>query len=198
MSVNRHRNINKRLVGTISTTTGTPGNAGQIGPIKTPYLIRGLGATPVLGSQCFGAGCCGGIFRSKESNCGVKELCQCPVVDLGGLLICRAANVNWVVARCTSQVYRSWHARNDAATRAQQVTGCTGWFVPTRPQLQNPGFACKTYWDTHDGGTDQNWHWSATQGSGYMGCALRFHDGNTCFVYVNCVYPVRAFRCVTY
>ncbi len=64
----------------------------------------------------------------------------------GGTLICRAGGVFWIAAPSASEVTRFWASRGDSNTRAQQVTGCTGWFVPSRPQLQNPGYNCRTFW----------------------------------------------------
>jgi len=66
----------------------------------------------------------------------------------GGTLICQASGTNWVVAPNTSEVSRNWYCRDDAVTTAQSVSGCTGWFVPSVGQLQNPGYTCRTYWDS--------------------------------------------------
>ena len=42
----------------------------------------------------------------------------------GGFLICNAASsVRWIVSPFAGQVSRNWNARNDANTRAQQVSG---------------------------------------------------------------------------
>ena len=68
----------------------------------------------------------------------------------GGYLICSASNNMWIVAPNASQVQRCWDCRNDSLTKAQQCTSCTDWFVPSRTQLQNPGYRCRTYWDNYD------------------------------------------------
>jgi len=67
----------------------------------------------------------------------------------GGYFICASGGVRWVVAPISAQVCRSWHSRNDANTTAQSISGCSGWFVPTCGQLQNPGHTCITYWDAY-------------------------------------------------
>jgi hypothetical protein len=64
----------------------------------------------------------------------------------GGFLICKASPVRWVVSPRSAEVSRTWYLRDDANTTAQSVSGCTGWFVPTRPQLQNPGYICRSFW----------------------------------------------------
>jgi hypothetical protein len=67
----------------------------------------------------------------------------------GGNLICISSGVYWIVAPGSSEVARTWYLRNDANTTAQSVSGCTGWFVPTCAQLQNPGYCCRTFWVHH-------------------------------------------------
>jgi hypothetical protein len=118
----------------------------------------------------------------------------------GGFLICSASNVAWIVAPSSSQVSRSWFARNDANTTAQQVSGCTGWFVPTITQLQNPGYTCRKFWDAFaSGGVFRYWSssefnsiqaWSLTNGG--VACNFNHNSKNACH------FGVRAFRCVTY
>lgn len=112
----------------------------------------------------------------------------------GGRLICRASNVAWIVAPAESEVSRNWYSRNDANTRAQQVSGCTGWFVPTCGQLQNPGYACRTYWDSY---TAHN-YWSSTERFDVHGWYVRLNLGSSSSNNKNFVCCVRAFRCVTY
>ena len=113
----------------------------------------------------------------------------------GGTLICCASPIRWVVSNSTSQVSRNWYSRGDASTRAQAVSGCTGWFVPTAAQLQNPGAVCKVWWD---GLTGQTHYWSNTECSGYSGAFVDITPGSTTsFPKGNSMF-VRAFRCVTY
>jgi hypothetical protein len=205
MSVFRPSNINKRLVGTPSTVTGgSPGNAGQIGPTKTPYGCKtrsGIStATASLGATGFGPGECAGVFRSKESFCGTTVGCKNPfITSFGGNLICRASSVAWIVAPSSTEVSRNWYSRNDANTRAQEVSGCAGWFVPNCGQLQNPGSTCRTYWGSYC----PTVYWSSSEiDPGKANCVnidTGFAGG-----YIDCRYSkptvrcVRAFRCVTY
>jgi hypothetical protein len=111
----------------------------------------------------------------------------------GGFLICCASPTRWVVAPNTSEVSRTWYLRNDANTRAQQVSGCTGWFVPTVTQLQNPGYTCRTFWDSFSSA----YYWSSTEVNSPRACYVIFGGGppDNVKTNTNCV---RAFRCVTY
>jgi hypothetical protein len=111
----------------------------------------------------------------------------------GGFLICCASPTRWIVAPNTSQVLRTWYLRNDANTTAQQVSGCTGWFVPTRPQLSNPGFACRTFWDS-----TSTIYWSSTQSNTTHACFVRLDTGSASRLLKTSTAFVRAFRCVTY
>ncbi len=112
----------------------------------------------------------------------------------GGRLICRAGGTNWVVAPNTSEVSRTWYLRNDANTRAQQVSGCTGWFVPTVTQLQNPGYTCRTFWDSFSSTP----YWSSTEHNATNACYVLFNTGTASVSHKNNTFCVRAFRCVTY
>lgn len=114
----------------------------------------------------------------------------------GGYLICRSSGVSWIVSPYSAEVSRNWHTRADANTRAQQVSGCTGWFVPSVSQLSNPGFVCRNFWDAFS-----PWaYWSDTQI--YSGNARRvFFPGYVETDFYGCkntVLCVRSFRCVTY
>jgi len=112
----------------------------------------------------------------------------------GGYLICESSGVRWVVSPIASEVTRDWYSREHANIRAQQVSGCTGWFVPTVTQLQNPGWICRTYWDQDS--TPR--YWSNTQNNSSNACSVYWAGGNqqgNGKTDNNCV---RAFRCVTY
>jgi hypothetical protein len=115
----------------------------------------------------------------------------------GGINICyqgSGAGVLWVVSPFSSQVSRTWYCRNDANTIAQAITGCTTWFVPTRSQLQNPGYTCRTFWDSFFS-TD---YWSSTEYNATNACRVNFTNGSAYTSGKNSLDCVRAFRCVTY
>jgi hypothetical protein len=116
----------------------------------------------------------------------------------GGIDICypgSGAGVLWVVSPFSSQVSRTWYCRDDAVTRAQAVTGYTGWFVPTVSQLRNPGYCCRTLWDS----VCFTNYWSSTECNATNACAVNFNTGNpNNYLLKSNSRCVRAFRCVTY
>ena len=116
----------------------------------------------------------------------------------GGFLICKASPIRWVVSPRSAEVGRTWYLRNDANTRAQQVSGCTGWFVPTASQFLNPGYCCRSFWGPSPCYTATH-YWSSTENN--AGFAFLVHFGNGNCASNNKANPaccVRAFRCVTY
>jgi hypothetical protein len=113
----------------------------------------------------------------------------------GGELICKSGGTAWIVAPSSSEVSRNWYCRNNAVTTAQQVSGCTGWFIPSISQLQNPGYICRQYWDSYA----SDIYWSSSQYTAFHAVGMNFGNGNT-YNILNKACPrcVRAFRCVTY
>lgn len=202
MSVFRPSNINKRLVGTPkSSTGGSPKNAGQIGPTKTPYVTKGFCCPALcLGQRGFGGGgCCGGIFSTKESSCGNKELCCTLGTDCKGFFICCGpSTAKWFVAPECTQVARTYNQRLDSVTCANACMGACGWFVPSCGQLINPGSCCTAnwdafctaaYWSNDSAGTHGRWAVSVPSGSpfAYSGSYDQFTQNRT--------FCIRAFRC---
>jgi hypothetical protein len=114
----------------------------------------------------------------------------------GSRLICKSAGVGWIVAPSTTQVSRTWYCRNDALLEAQRFTQtcCTQWFVPTSTQLQNPGYCCRTFWDSFSSAI----YWSSTSGYPAYAGAVCFLSVSTSNCLKTCPLCVRAFRCVTY
>ena len=115
----------------------------------------------------------------------------------GGFLICKASPLRWVVSPYSAEVSREWNNRNDANTRAQQVSGCTGWFVPTKAQLQNPGVLCISFWGPSPCHSIAR-YWSSTEFSAPSGCYVRLCNGGGGYASKTHTDCVRAFRCVTY
>jgi hypothetical protein len=115
----------------------------------------------------------------------------------GGFLICKASPLRWVVSPYSAEVSRTWHLRNDANTTAQSASGCTGWFVPTVSQLQNPGYLCRSFWGPAPSCSNAL-YWSSTQNRTSYGCGMHFSTGSTTATAKTSPNCVRAFRCVTY
>jgi hypothetical protein len=116
----------------------------------------------------------------------------------GGYLICGASPIRWVVSPYSAEVTRCWVSRNDANTRAQAVSGCTGWFVPTCGQLHNPGYLCRSFWGPSPCYSN-NYYLSSTEATNDTAWAERFCSnviiGLNKIIDATCV---RSFRCVTY
>jgi hypothetical protein len=115
----------------------------------------------------------------------------------GGFLICKASPLRWVVSPRSAEVSRNWHLRNDANTRALQVSGCTGWFVPTVSQLQNPGYLCRSFWGPAPC-FSSTYYWSSTDAPSSNACIVGLFNGGADRGNEVSTYCVRAFRCVTY
>jgi hypothetical protein len=141
-------------------------------------------------------------FAFRDANCNIgANLCLCvgQVTPLGtfvqgGYLICKATSVGWIVAPITTEVSRTWYLRDDANTRAQSVSGCTGWFVPTISQLQNPGYTCRTFWNP----PASNNYWSSTQFNITQAYLVSFGNGSVICTDKSNLFFVRSFRCVAY
>ena len=114
----------------------------------------------------------------------------------GGILICKASSVAWIVAPRCAEVSREWAGRDDAVTTATSISPFyQGWFVPTISQLQNPGYTCRTYWDNFSAS-----YWSSTERNATNAYDLSMSSGTSdgsIFTKTN-IRCVRAFRCVTY
>jgi len=105
----------------------------------------------------------------------------------------------WFVAPSSTQVNTSFYNRNAAVTSANNAMGCCSWFVPSCSELQNPGFACRSYWDNYT----CNWYWSNTEflpTDGFCGSVIvNMTTGEACcssyrFIRKSQCQPVRAFR----
>ena len=125
---------------------------------------------------------------------------RCPlgacIPQLGGSrIICKNGGLAWLVAPISTEVGRTWYCREDAVTRAIAVTSLTtGWFVPCIGLLQNPGYLCRSFWDSFS----STHYWSSTEYNSHYAYGVYFTNGYSVQrnkTYTRCV---RAFRCVTY
>ena len=118
------------------------------------------------------------------------------IPQLGGSrIICKNGGLAWLVAPISTEVSRTWYCREDAVTRAIAVTSLTtGWFVPTIGQLQNPGYLCRSFWDSYSSTV----YWSSTENNSSLTCFMYLFNGNAYNGNKPCPGCVRAFRCVTY
>ena len=125
---------------------------------------------------------------------------RCPlgacIPQLGNsTIICKNGGIAWLVAPMSTEVSRNWYCSVDAVTKAIAVTSVTtGWFVPTIGQLPNPGYLCRSFWDSCSSPT---YYWSSTEFASNYGLFVNF-DHSFALPGKTCTYCVRAFRCITY
>jgi hypothetical protein len=139
----------------------------------------------------------------------------CPVGTTtrdGARLICKAGGVGWFVAPSSTQVIGQWAGGQYNSTAvgnkcciSEWVAACNAliaggvecvncWFVPSRNQLSNPGYVCRTNWDSFDADN----YWSSTEFNATHACRQFFSSGNIDASSKALSFRVRAFRCVTY
>ena len=142
-------------------------------------------------------------------------IAQCPVrtslLD-GSRIICKAGGTAWIVAPSCTQVSSAWAGGQYNSTAVgdkccicewsgleTQLINCgfnpSDWFVPSLSQLQNPGFVCRTNWDSFSTAP----YWSSSERNGVRAYNINYSNGCA-----DCCWKappelcVRAFRCVTY
>jgi hypothetical protein len=153
------------------------------------FVLRNtVDTATVASSLCASVFLNGNLCFSVDNFPGLGKYCE------GGHIICKAASTAWIVAPRCAQVSRTWYCRNDANTLANTCTSCTGWFVPTVSQLQNPGYTCRQYWDLFSCSS----YWSSTELFSLTACSVNFGTGNASLTSKTSTFCVRAFRCVTY
>ena len=125
-------------------------------------------------------------------------------------VICRAGGVAWIVAPATTEVGATWNGTTNTQVGnkccvCDWSTLCSAlisaglnpgdWFVPCYQLLQNPGYVCRTNWDSFS----TSCYWSSTENSDIYAFGVSWFSGGACGALAKCSSrPVRAFRCVTY
>ena len=192
---------------TIDVTSGAVSVSGTQATINPPSNLEFSEDTYVV----VDAGC----FRNTDSNVASGNAIintynfstESDVPPLGGefsgnagVLICCSSGNLWIVAPDSAEVSRNWYQRGQANEKAQQLSGCTGWFVPSRAQLQNPGEACKTYWnEATDPTGSATRYWSNTEFHAIRACYVNYNYSNNSNTDTKAdAYCVRSFRCLSY
>jgi hypothetical protein len=114
----------------------------------------------------------------------------------GGIVMCVSGGTRWIVAPTEAQISRTWYevsSGTDAVTIAQACTGCTDWFLPSGAQYQNPGFVCRTYWDSLFGG-----YWTNVSINSCCGQYVYYYQGAFQSDHKQNQKGSRAFRTVSY
>jgi len=127
----------------------------------------------------------------------------------GSRIICKAGGTAWIVAPACTQVSSTWNGTTDTlvgdqccvsswATLCSQLISCCfnpdDWFVPSCSQLQNPGYVCRTNWDSFS----TTGYWSSTEFNATTAYVVSYSNGLAGSLNKSCTRCVRAFRCVTY
>ena len=142
----------------------------------------------------------------------VSLIRSCPVGTIlpdRTAIICKAGGTAWIVAPSSTQVSSTWNGTTTllvgnkccvcdwstlCACLISRGFNPSDWFVPSSAQLQNPGYVCRTRWDTFSAAL----YWSSTEVNATCACFVGFSNGNAYSGIKACTCCVRAFRCVTY
>ena len=131
-------------------------------------------------------------------NAGLR-CCALGTVVEGGNLFAKSGGVAWIVAPKTYELTRTWYARNDAVTLANNAFGSGDWFIPNLSELLY-GSNYKEYWDTYSTSTTS--HWTDTfcdnAGSCTTSWSVVLCRSCSCTATNNLARTVRAFRRVFY
>ena len=146
-----------------------------------------------------------------QSNLVKNSPVGCTLPD-GSRIICKNGGTAWIVAPSCTQVSSQWAGGQYNSTAVgtkccisewsglqSQLIACgfnpSDWFVPNVNQLLNPGYACRTQWDSY---TSSTFYWSSSEftapADGYVVLFSGGSGNNTKSI----SYCVRAMRCVTY
>lgn len=129
----------------------------------------------------------------------------------GSRIICKAGGTAWIVAPNCTQVSSNWAGGQYNSTQVgnkccicewsglnTQLLNCgfnpCDWFVPCNALLNNPGYSCRSQWDTFSSAN----YWSSTERSPTNAYGVYFNNGLTSGTSKSTAASVRAFRCVTY
>ena len=143
--------------------------------------------------------------------CTIAECCPVGTTTRdGAVLICKSGGTGWFIAPSSTQVTSQWAGGQYNSTEVGDkccisewsdletvLTNAgftpTDWFVPSITQLNNPGYECRTNWDSFD-----DFYWSSTEASSTDACRQNFVFGSFTSPVKTSSNMVRAFRCVTY
>lgn len=139
-------------------------------------------------------------FLSTNTPLGYKITCN---NFPQGSIICRNGGTIWIAAPSNSEVTREWADRDDAVTQANACSNGggglgTAWFVPSSGQLKNPGYICRTNWDSFVATR----YWSSSTSSNFP-LLVEFNSSSGCAglsftAFSNENRRVRAFKTITY
>jgi hypothetical protein len=160
----------------------------------------------------FGQTRTGRINRDPYCFAALNSAVGATLID-GSKLICKAGGTAWFVAPESTQIGSAW--ANGQYNFSQLGDKCcisewgtlgsllsstifnyvaTEWFVPSRDQLANPGYLCRTNWDSF---CSVN-YWSSFEISPNNAGRVCFANGTAGYNSKTTSNCVRAFKCVMY
>jgi hypothetical protein len=126
----------------------------------------------------------------------------------GSRIICKAGGVAWLVAPSSTEVNQTWNNStntlvgnkccvSDWPTLCARFIACglnpSDWCVPNITDLNNPGYVCRSKWDTFNAS-----YWSSNESGSTNANVICFTDGNIISPSKAIARFVRPFRRVTY
>jgi hypothetical protein len=135
----------------------------------------------------------------------------CPVgttLPDGGKIICKAGGTAWIVAPACTEVCTSWPGIGvtvgdkccvcDWPALCSRMISCgfnpNDWCVPSQTNLLNPGYSCRTNWDSFSSAQ----YWSSTEINATTACSVNFSNGAGISTTKSTTWCVRPIRTVTY
>jgi hypothetical protein len=124
-------------------------------------------------------------------------------------IICKSGGTAWIVAPDSTQVGALWNGNTnvkdgDKCCVCDWSSLCSAlvsagfnpgdWFVPSLSQLQNPGYVCRTNWDSFS----STRYWSSTEFDATCVRIVNFTAGGAAICIKTCSSCVRVMRCVNY
>jgi hypothetical protein len=116
----------------------------------------------------------------------------CPegtILPDGSRIICRAGGFAWIIAPSCTEVQQTWNNSTttlvgnkccacDWPTLCSRLIACgfnpNDWCVPNITNVSNPGFTCRTKWDTFQNAR----YWSSTEVSATNANDVQFGGGS--------------------
>jgi len=130
--------------------------------------------------------CAWGCFSTCATGaqtgfCAANGTISGGTIDCNGFLICDQGSglTKWWVPSLAAEITSDWYSRGNANSCASGVMGVGGWFVPGNSYLSNPGYACRTYWNSGGSTYWSNDEWNNPQYGSVT--AYRFDMSNNRF-----------------
>lgn len=82
----------------------------------------------------------------------------------GFFICCGPSTAKWFIAPSCTETCRGWYGRPAALTLTETCMGCCGWFISNCDVSSNPGFSCRSYWDSYQTAAS---YWTATASSSF-------------------------------